>query len=246
MAGTDILKVVKDILIILILLAVLAGIVLLVLNISKLFGALGSLMPNPGNGQSLGSNQTYNQGNQQYRPQNQSNNSDNSQYQAISDIANQLKSAVDSGDWSTADRLMAVIDSMASQLPPEVQPFLSQLDDTVRNRDRSTFDSVFAQAQQAADQYSGQNQGGNQSYSGNPGDWCVVGTYGGSTPGVPSDSTILGLADHNGRQMCHFTYEGSSQGVSVNGDCYFDKAEVCCALTINGQVQQEMCTPVSQ
>ena len=136
MAERDALTWARDILVVLILVAVLAGIVMVVLNVGNLFGSIGALMPNPGSNQNPGGNLNYNDqgnrnqgGNQTYnqgsRPQNGSN---DSQLQAIQDMANDLKDAVDSGDWSTADRLMAAIDSMSSQLPPWAQPFLSQLE----------------------------------------------------------------------------------------------------------------------
>jgi hypothetical protein len=149
------LRLIKDLLVVLILLAMFIGIVVIILNIGTLFSAIGSfLKPNNQNQNYNPNNPDQNYNNQNYTPdqnfnnQNGTNNSMNkSKNNPLSTLGPQLKAAVDSGDWNTADNIMGTIDSMSSQLPIEIQNLLPQVDQAVRNRDRATFDSLAQQIQ---------------------------------------------------------------------------------------------------
>ena len=252
MAERDALGWARDILIVLILLAILAGIVVAILNIGTLFKGIGSLLQPGGNNQGYYNPGSYNQGSNQgnYNP-NQGNYSQNnynpggynqsSSQDPLSIMGANLKSAMDKGDWSAASDIMGTIDSMSSQLPPEVQSLLSQFDEAVRNHDQAAFNSLYASVQ-ASSQSNTQNY--NQTYNNNQptSEWCIPGVYGGNAPNIPAESTILGMTEHDGRQMCRITYQASEQGMNIDGDCYIDDSQVCCAVTIaETPLQQETC-----
>jgi len=277
MAERDALGWARDILIVLILLAILAGIVVAILNMGKLFAGIGSFLQSGANNQSQNGNYnqygnyTQNQGNQynqgnnnqgnysqnNYNQGNYSqNNNQNQTEQALSIIGVKLKSAVDQGDWSTAADIMGTIDSMSSQLPPEIQSLLPQLDEAVRNHDQAAFDRLYAEAQTSSqntnnqnnnynqsydqDQNYNQNQNYNQTYNNNQptSEWCIPGIYSGNSQNIPAQSTILGMTEHDNRQMCRVTYQASEQGMNIDGDCYIDDSQVCCAIAIQGQPSQ--------
>ena len=145
----NILGLIKELLVVLILLAMLIGIVVIILNIGTLFSAIGSfLKPNNQNQNYNPNNPGQNYNNQNYTPdQNGTNNSLNNSNNPLSTLGPQLKAAVDSEDWNTADNIMGTIDSMSSQLPIEIQNLLPQIDQAIRNRDRATFDSLAKQVQ---------------------------------------------------------------------------------------------------
>lgn len=77
-------------------------------------------------------------------------------------------------------------------------------------------------------------------------EWCKPGTtYGGAAAGGASGGAIIGLATHNGKQMCHMTSTTTTQGMTINQDCYYDQAEMCCVMTgIPGVQPTETCIPI--
>lgn len=83
--------------------------------------------------------------------------------------------------------------------------------------------------------------------TGVPADWCKPGTYAGGTAGAPAQGTVIGLATHNGKQMCHMTSTVTTQGMTITTDCYYDQVEMCCTMTgIPGVPATETCTPMQQ
>jgi hypothetical protein len=235
-----------NLLTILILLAVLIGIIVVLLNIGGISDTIGSFLNR--NNQNNPDNNPYNNPNYNNTSyQNDQGNMNQSRNNPLDILGPQLQAAVDSGDWGTADSIMSSIDSMSSQLPPAVQNLLPQFDQAVRNRDQATFDNLAKQAQQAINADKGSNQSSQKNVSNqtnpkitNPqvSDWCIPGAYAGNNPNIPPDSTIMGMTDHNGEQMCYITYQATQNGKNITADCYFGQSMFCCAITVQGQSPQ--------
>jgi len=258
----NLLIIVILLIVVVILLAVLAGIVLVILNLNNLSGMMDSITHPQGsngnsynpNNQNSGSSNYNNNGN--YNPNNGSGQSsygqgNQTQNDQLSNLGIQLKEAVDQGDWSKANNIMSQVKSMSSQLPPEIASLVPQFEQAIQNRDQGEFNRLYEQVQSSMSSNYVQNQGNSSQGKGNyPGAFsCNAGdVYSGNVPNAAAhvNATITGMMFHNSRDMCHFSYQISEQGMNADEDCFFDQKETCCTVSIGGMAQgQETCVAMS-